>query len=223
VDGVRGANAYMVVDDGITVVDTGMGDNSTAFLNAARGLGYGPSDIKRIIVTHAHMDHTGSVAALRAATGAKVMIGEADADALEGKIPQPVPKMPFPLSLIISIARKYFIKLKPSPVDVRLKNGDTIPVLGGMTVLGLPGHSPGNLGLYIPSKKLVFSGDTLRMKGDDFIKPLNYDAEKAQSLASIKKLGSLDFDIMLSGHNVPVMSGASKKLKAYAEKLSKEG
>lgn len=79
--------------------------------------------------------------------------------------------------------------------------------MGGLVVLGLPGHSPGNIGLYCPSKKLLFSGDTVLMKGDDFIKPLNYDEEKARSLASIKNIGALDYEIMLSGHNKPLMSG----------------
>ena len=221
-DGVRGANAYLIVDNGITIVDTGMGDNSRAILNTVKSLGYGPPDVKRIVITHCHMDHTGSIGSLRKATGAKVMVGDADADVIEGKKPQTVPKMPFPVSLIIPIARA-FMKGTPTPVDVRLKDGDKIPVMGGLVVLGLPGHSPGNIGLYGPSKKLLFSGDTLRMKGDDFIKPLNYDVEKAQCLASIKKMGALDYEIMLSGHSPPVMSGASKKVAAYAEKLSKEG
>ena len=221
VDGIRGANAYLIADSGVTVVDTGMGDNSKAILDAVKGLGYAPGDVKHVVITHCHMDHTGSVASLREATGAKVMIGEADADALEGKAPQPAPKMPLPLNLIIPIARR-FMKFKPSPVDVRLKDGDIIPVLGGVTVLDLPGHSPGNLGLYCPAQKLMFSGDTLRMKGDDFIEPLNYKAEKAQCLASIKKMGSVDYEIMLSGHSPPILRKASKKVAAYAEKLSGE-
>ena len=104
---------------------------------------------------------------------------------------------------------------KPATVDRRLKDGDIIPVLGGLVVVGLPGHSPGNIGLYCPSQKLLFSSDTLRMKGDDFIKPLNYDAEKAMSLESIKKMGCLNYEIMLSGHDKPIMAGAAKKVAVY--------
>ncbi len=222
VDGTRGAHVYVIIDNGITLIDTGMGGNDKKILDMVKGLGYGPSDIKQIIITHSHMDHTGSLRALKDATKATVMAGEADADEIEGKKPMVVPKMPMPLGLIIPILR-LFIKTKPAPVDRRLKDGDVIPVLGGLVVVGLPGHSPGNIGLFSPSKKLLFSSDTLRMKGDEFIKPLNYDAEKAQSLASIKKMGSLDYEIMLSGHNKAIMTGAAKKVAAYAEKLSKEG
>jgi glyoxylase-like metal-dependent hydrolase (beta-lactamase superfamily II) len=220
-DGIRGCHVYVIVDAGVTIVDTGMGGNARTILGAVKGLGYGPSDIKRIVITHCHIDHIGSLRVLRDASKAEVMAGEADVDVIEGKKPTIFPTMPTPIGLILPLLRHLF-KVEPTPVDRRLKEGDTIPVLGGLTVVELPGHSPGNIGLYCPSKKLLFSSDTLRMKGDEFIKPLNYDAEKARSLVSIKKMGSLDYEIMLSGHDRPVMAGASKKVAAYAEKLSKE-
>jgi glyoxylase-like metal-dependent hydrolase (beta-lactamase superfamily II) len=219
-DGIRGCNVYVIVDDGITLVDTGMGGNDGTILGTVKGLGYGPSDIKSIIITHCHMDHIGSLHALRGASKATIMASDADADVIEGKKPLIAPKMPLPVGLIVPLLIRFF-KHEPTPVDRRLKDGDTIPVLDGLVVVALPGHSPGNIGLYSPSKKLLFSSDTLRMKGDEFIKPLNYDAEKALSLASIKKMGSLDYGIMLSGHNKPIMADASKKVAAYAEKLSK--
>lgn len=221
VDRIRGCHVYVIVDNGITLVDTGMGGNDKAILSMVKGLGYGPSDIKRIIITHCHMDHIGSLRALRDVSKATVMAGEADADAIEGTKPMPIPEMPMPIGLIMPLLRRMF-KSEPVPVDIRLKDGDTIPVLGGLVVVGLPGHSPGNIGLYSPSKKLLFSSDTLRMRGDEFIKPLNYDAEKALSLASIKKMGSLDYEIMLSGHNEPIMARAAGKVAAFAEKLAKE-
>ncbi len=221
VEGIRGCHVYLIVDDGITIIDTGMGGSDKTILNAIKELGYGPSDVKRIIITHSHMDHIGGLRALREATKATVMAGEADSDVIEGKKPMAVPKMRFPLWLVGPLLLRIF-KSDPAPVDRRLKDGDTIPVMGGLVVVGLPGHSPGNIGLYCPSQKLLFSSDTLRMKGEEFIKPLNYDVEKAASLGSIKKMGSLTYEIMLSGHNQPIMTGAAKKVAAFAEKLSKE-
>lgn len=221
VDGIRGCHVYVIVDDGITIVDTGMGGNEKTILSTVMALGYGPSDIKRIIITHCHMDHIGSLRKLRDASKAIVMAGDADADVIEGKKPVSVPKMPMPIGLIAPILIR-LLKTEPTPVDRRLNDGDIIPVLDGLTVVGLPGHSPGNIGLYCRSHKLLFSSDTLRMKGDDFIKPLNYEAKKAQSLASIKKMGPLDYEIMLSGHDQPIMVGASRKVAAFAEKLSNE-
>jgi len=221
VDGVRGARVYIILDNGVTLVDTGMGGSQKPILKAIKDLGYGPSDIKRIIITHAHIDHILGLKALCDVSKAKVLASEADADTIEGKKPLYFPKMRPPNSVLLVLLRP-FIKYAPTAVDQRLKDGDTLPVLGGLIVLGLPGHSPGNIGLYSPSKKLLFSSDTLRTKGGEFVKPLNYDVEKEKSLASIKKIGSLDYEIMLSGFNDPIMSGASKKVAAYAEKLEKE-
>jgi hydroxyacylglutathione hydrolase len=221
VDGIRGCHVYVVVDDGITIIDTGMGGNEKTIMSTVKALGYGPSDIKRIIITHCHMDHIGSLHALREISKATVMAGDADADVIEGKKQALMPKMSLPIDLVAPLLLR-MLKSKPVPVDKRLKDGDQIPVLGGLTVVGLPGHSPGNIGLYCASQKLLFSSDTLRMKGDEFIKPLNYDAEKSQSLQSIQKMGALNYEIMLSGHNEPIIDGASKKVATFAEKLSKE-
>lgn len=221
VDDVKGAHVYVIIDNGVTLVDTGMGSSQKPILKAIKNLGYSPSDIKRIIITHAHIDHILGLKALCDVSKATVLAGEADADTIEGKKPLFFPKMEFPNSLLLVLLRP-FIRYAPTTVDQRLKDGDTLPVLGGLTVIGLPGHSPGNIGLYCPSKKLLFSSDTVRMKGGEFVKPLNYDAEKEKSLASIKKIGSLDYEIMLPGFNDPIMTGASKKVAAYAEKLDKE-
>lgn len=221
VDGVRGAHVYIILDNGVTLVDTGMGGSQKPILKTIKDLGYGPYDIKRIILTHAHIDHILGLKALCDVSKAEVLAPEADVGTIEGKKPLYFPKMEFPNNLLLVLLRP-FIKYTPTTVDRRLKDGDTLPLLGGLTVLGLPGHSPGNIGLYCPSKKLLFSSDTLRMKGGELAKPLNYDVEKETSLASVKKIGSLDYEIMLPGFGDPIMFGASKKVAAYAEKLDKE-
>ena len=127
--------------------------------------------------------------------------------------------MHLPNSLLLVFLRP-FIKYAPAAVDQRLKDGDTIPVLGSLAFIGLPGHSPGNIGLYCPSGKLLFSSDTLGMKVGDFVKPLNYDVEKEKSLASIEKIGASTRDIA-PGFKDPIMSKASIKVAPYAEKLDK--
>lgn len=58
VDGVMGGHVYVIVDGDITIVDTGVGKSKTPTI---KGLGHGSSDIKRIIIIHAHVDHIGGL------------------------------------------------------------------------------------------------------------------------------------------------------------------
>ncbi|HMQ34509.1 MAG TPA: MBL fold metallo-hydrolase, partial [Chloroflexaceae bacterium] len=55
-------NAYMVrEEDGLTMIDAGLPGNARKYLAAAAGLG---APIRRIVLTHAHADHMGSLDAL---------------------------------------------------------------------------------------------------------------------------------------------------------------
>jgi glyoxylase-like metal-dependent hydrolase (beta-lactamase superfamily II) len=86
-------------------------------------------DLREIVLTHAHRDHAGSAAALAAATGARVLAGAADADAVRGLAAVP-----------------------PARVDRELADGDRLEWGGeGAGVLHVPGHTPGSIALYLPS------------------------------------------------------------------------
>ncbi len=116
VDGVRGAHVYIILDNGVTLVDAGMGGSHKPILKAIKDLGYGPYDIKRIIITHAHIDHILGLKALCDVSKAKVLACEADADTIEGKKPLFFPKMHLPNSLLLVFLRP-FIKYAPATVD----------------------------------------------------------------------------------------------------------
>ena len=74
-------NAY-VLQDGqeLTLIDTGIGGSAAKILEGIAALGRRPQDVKRILITHLHADHTGGLAALKRATGAPVYMHAADAE-----------------------------------------------------------------------------------------------------------------------------------------------
>ena len=83
IEGVRGANSYLVfTDSGAALVDTGMPGNEKRILEYIEGAGIEPKRLEYIILTHADIDHSGSVAKLKGLTDAKVAIHEADAPRL---------------------------------------------------------------------------------------------------------------------------------------------
>ena len=73
-DGIRGSNVYLLVDDNeLVLIDTGMPGNTDGILRYIKKLGREPKDLTNIIITHGHIDHMGSLYKLRDVTGAKAI------------------------------------------------------------------------------------------------------------------------------------------------------
>jgi glyoxylase-like metal-dependent hydrolase (beta-lactamase superfamily II) len=217
IDDSIGCNTYIIIDDGITLVDTGLRGNERNIYGCLEKLGYTPKDIRQIIVTHAHLDHINCLKRLKDDSGAQVMASAEDTDLIEGKKPIPVSGGLF--GLVFSVLRLYY-RYTPVKVDVQLKDGDEIPVIGGLKVVMLSGHSEGNLGLYCPPLKLVFSSDTIRVLDGRPAAPnpkFTYDMKSA--INAIKRLSELSFDIMLPGHGKPIMRDASEKVMELYHEL----
>lgn len=139
-------NVYVVMDDAsreAVVVDTALG--SEAILSKTRELG---AAVKFILNTHGHPDHTADNEALRAATGAKIAIFEAEAPRLLAN----ARNVPWYLSA-------------PPPAckpDLLLREGAEVKVAGfSLRTLHTPGHTEGSACFYIPKEGVLFAGDTL--------------------------------------------------------------
>jgi glyoxylase-like metal-dependent hydrolase (beta-lactamase superfamily II) len=216
IDGVTGANVYLLVaEDGLTLVDTGMPGNAKTILDAIRGIGREPSELRRIVLTHSDPDHSGSAAHLKDLTGALVAIHEHDAPALAGKRPKRtggIGATPMRSSNIAraghDMAMRLVFKLsgrfrdfKPVDADILLKDGDTI---SGLHVMHVPGHTRGSIALY-REDGVVFSGDALLADGAGRVQPPT-DAlalNPARALASARMIAALGFTTLLPGHGPP--------------------
>ena len=124
VDGVT-ANCFIIVRDGLTLIDTGMPKNSVKIVNYIQDvLKQEPTDIKTIVLTHFHIDHVGDAGDLKKLSGAKVAIHAADADYIAGRKTQPVPGGI--KGMIFKILIPLFFGSKPVEPDILLNDGDTI-------------------------------------------------------------------------------------------------
>jgi glyoxylase-like metal-dependent hydrolase (beta-lactamase superfamily II) len=217
VDGSN-ANCYLV-DEGdatLTLVDAGMQADGKKILEFITSkLNRKPAEVKTIVITHCHVDHTRGLAAIKAATGAKVAIHEADADFVSGKkrYPSPGGAMGFMFSVMSP-----FFKTTPVEPDLRLKEGDTV---GRLAVFHTPGHTPGSISLYDREDRVLFVGDAARfMKGKLEGPPPRFTQHMGQAKTSIERLSSLDFEVMLSGHGEPLRSpDAPKMMSELSKKL----
>jgi glyoxylase-like metal-dependent hydrolase (beta-lactamase superfamily II) len=214
VDGVNG-NCYIIVRDGLTLIDTGLPRNSAKIVHYIQEiLKRKPSEIKTIVLTHFHIDHVGNVCELKTLSGAMVAIHETDADYVTGRKSPPAPKgIPGKLLKVLSL----FFKPRPVEPDMKLKDGDTV---AGLTCIHSPGHTPGSICLFDPASKILFAGDILRFDG---IKiegaPRQFTLDTVEALQSIKKIAAMNFNIMLSGHGKPLRPNASVKVREFAKSL----
>ena len=130
--GTNGLAVYLVTTPaGHILIDTAMPEATSQIKSSIEKLGFKIADIKYLINTHAHIDHTGGLAELKQLTGAQLIAGAADKPLLEGGY--------YP-------GRETAAELKfpAAKVDRTVKEGDIVS-LGGVTLTAhaTPGHSPG--------------------------------------------------------------------------------
>jgi len=215
IDGVRGANAYLVIGkDEMLVIDTGMPGNAKRIAAYVEGLGKNVSNIKFIILTHADIDHAGSAAELKRMTGARLAIHADDAPILRGK--QSFKAMRGPLGFMFKLAMS-FMHYHPAEPDIILGADSEIE---GFRIIHVPGHTNGSICVYKPGT-VIFAGDALRSDSSGNPKPIFWisSLDKAKARASLKTIATLDFDTLFTGHGAPVVSNASQKVKNMVARL----
>lgn len=189
-------NVYLIVDEVAVLIDAGR--DASAILDNVRGL-MDPGEIEFIILTHCHHDHTAAVPALKAATGAKVLIGEGEVCDLGDDV--------------ATGSYRYAEDPAEFGVDGTLEGGDVIN-LGkwALSVIETPGHSPGSISLYEPRARVLFSGDPLLPHGN--IGRTRRSEEVVRDLVrSIERLASLDVRVLYPGHMEPTDENVGEQMR----------
>lgn len=192
-------------DEGVVLVDTGTRGHEHGIIRRLGRLG--GKDLRLVFVTHAHLDHYGSAAALRRLTGAPVGIHRADAEAMArgetplgevrgwGKVMQ---------GLMPLIGR--FTRPEPTPADVLFEDGGRLDAFGiDAEVLHTPGHTPGSSTLVVEGR-LAFVGDLVSTRGRPHAQ-LFYATDWPALDRSLRCLQGLDLDRVYTGHGGRTMSG----------------
>lgn len=214
VDGVN-ANVYLlIVGEELTIVDTGLPKNAEKILGYVRKIDRQPSDIRKILLTHCHIDHVGSAYELKRISGAQVGVHQDDADFVSGKKNMPAPKGAVGIALR---AVSPFFKFRPVKPDITLHDNEKV---GGLTVIHTPGHTPGSISLYEPVRRVLFVGDAVRfVEGNINGPPERFTLDTRQAIKSIEKISQLDFNVMLSGHGDPLRPNASERVREFCTSL----
>ena len=201
-------NQFLIVDDdGLTLVDTGLAGNEKRILKYMAGLGHSPDALKRIVITHSDGDHVGALAALKAATGARVYASAVEAEAIAaGRMSRPL-KVGGLLKLLMSVTRPWF-QADPAQVDECVTDGQVLPALGGLRVVDTPGHTPGHVSYFAPSASILFVGDSLVSTGGRLRSSRGMNTwDEARALESVRKQAALGARIVCPAHG-PVVRDA---------------
>lgn len=212
-------NWFLVADDsGVTVLDAGAPGYRDQLGPGLRELGREESDVKAVVLTHAHADHVGVAEPLRTELGVPVYVHRDDenlattAKAMgknEGSM-LPYLRHPAAWKLLLELGRNG--ALKPRPIhEVRtFGDGDVLDVPGRIRVVGTPGHTAGHAVLVSEMAGVAFAGDALATynpltgeRGPQLMpKALTHNV--AQALGSLDRMRGLGVEQLLPGHGEPV-------------------
>lgn len=185
----------------LSLIDAGLMGKGRFKIEALEAASIPLEDIKRVIMTHIHLDHIGCLGELRQAIGpCELWVHKIEADQLENGDDRTV----YGMDMFKQMCRmQYRIADKAFTlhVDRKLADGEMLTI-GGMAwdVIHVPGHSAGGIALYNKELKALIPGDVVY--ADYAIGRFDlFGADGPQLKESLLKLSTYELQILLPGHN----------------------
>jgi metallo-beta-lactamase class B len=177
--------------DGLILIEGHAGLSFEREWRAMKGVGLDPTQVKYVLTTHEHGDHSPGAYLWRVTTGAKFICSEEMAYTLQHHLPQSTGYGLHP----------------PVPTDIRIRADEELDLCGvKVRAVRLPGHTFGSMGWLFErgGRKYSAIGDLIMPDGVlGYSGSINFSATDV--LASLRKLESLNVDFILPGHG-PITS-----------------
>lgn len=150
----------VVEEDGVTLVDAGMPFMAGGILKFIDQLQAGP--LQRIVLTHGHPDHVGSLQRILQVHPVPVYAHRAEIPYLEGQLPYPGKKLMAPMAA-------------GATRELPMEGGETgtgkLAPISSLQPYFTPGHSPGHTVFYHAADQLLIAGDLFASRGGKLRKP----------------------------------------------------
>ncbi len=218
---LNGVNAYLWTGTGgPTLIDTGLPWSSRTLLQEMASVDIHPKDLQSIIITHADIDHVGGLPVILGEHQTPICCHAVEKAYVKGlKVKRPNPSLAGYLirPAVLLLNRRY--KPDPIEIDTLVIQGQVLP--GGFAVLHMPGHSPGQIALFHAERKLLITGDALSNRdGKLRMPPKLFTPDYAQTVDSLDKLRTLDYEIICFGHGPPILSDAKNTVNTFIQLLN---
>ena len=224
--GLRYVISYIrATPNGLVLIDSGWDtpEGWSAILTGLEALGASMNDVSALLVTHVHPDHYGLARRVKEASGATVVLHEADADVAR--------QAAGGLSQFLGSYRGFLSRAGVPQSELEYVNADMIEattfsdlmepdetVTDGqvlthfdptLQVIATPGHSPGHICLLDVPRKMLLSGDHLlpRVTPNVSVRPNQSANPLRDYLNSLKGSRLLETDWILPAHEWPFRDG----------------
>ena len=203
-------HVYLLSDgDDAVLVDAGVGAATDSILRRIEEAGIPTRSVSRILITHAHPDHSAGARSLADRLDAKVLAASVTADILRRGDEDAA-------GLTAARATGLYppsVHLDPTDVEI-IEGGDTLTV-GRLTVrvIATPGHAAGHLcfAVDVGERTVLFSGDLVFSRGRVALLGTP-DCDLTQLALSLRRVASLSPDVLLPGHETLVLDNAREHL-----------
>jgi len=223
--------AFLVVDDDekLTLIDTLGEKHPFMILDAIRRLGFAPTELKRIYLTHAHFSHLAGLVALVQLSGAQVYVHEEEADMVrllrEADRLSLLPKrpyrayFPFQLGAALGLGTSGTGKdrFDGFPVDPANYLDEGRQPKGRIEVIHAPGHTRGHLAFWIKTTGILLAGDAVVTWPYEAGGWGSFTLDRIEQRETLAKLATLGPDVVGVGHGDPIASNAKRRLRRLAD------